>query len=385
VGYGMGLIENEVLAYLKKFDDYTFDVELDKKTSKIGNGESNLKLVFYDTPDVYDMLDSTTMSLGEAYVSGNLKVEGYNNEQYELLKAAEIFFRQYDKFAFKKRKFNKELSKVRTLWGERRELTKHYGLEKDFYKLLFGESMLYSAACFENGIETLEEAQNYKIASLIEKMQLQGGMTICDIGCGYGNLVIEMAERYDIKAVMITLNKKEKEYMDKVILEKELEDSLEVKCMSWEKFLKLPGKFDRIICMNMLNHVKPRKFKNFFSKFKSKLNEDGRMYMEVIHNPHGYIADPWVSKYVFKGVSYPKITYILKKAAKSGFQIESVKSIRKNYYLTYLNWYKNFINNRDDLEEKYKIKDIRIWELYLCAYAVAFEVCFLDASIVIFK
>lgn len=352
----MGIVENEVLAYLRKFDAASFDVELDKKTSHIGKDESYLKLSFADTPEVYDLLDNLTLTLGEAYISGNLNIEGYDDEQNALVDAAGIFLGQPGNFVKRKYKNGKKISAVKS------------------FRIIQNEMRKYC-----------QKQEELVIEELLEKSELKKGMTVCDIGCEYEDFLIKAAIKYNIKGVMVTYNKKKREILNKKISENNLQDLLEVKYIKYGKIPKLSMKFDRIICINALNHIKVSKYNRFFDNAGKMLNENGRMIAAVMHNPHGYVRDSWINKYVFRGAVYPKLTYVLKKASKAGFSIKGTKSLRKNYSLRYLEWYKSITEDRENLSDRFGDRDIRIFELYLCGFAAAFKVCFLDVNIIFFE
>lgn len=351
----MGIIENEVLAYLKKFDDYSFDVELNKKVFSIGRGESSFKMIFKEIPDVYDLLDSTTLALAQSYISGNLEIESYD-EQNKLPDTMEVFLGQHEKLALKKKKRNKNVYKSKALIKLKSEIDKFSNLQND-----------------------------EKINSLLDKMDLHDEMLLCDIGCRYEQILITAAQKFKVKGLMIVFNKKRKQYIDEIISEKGLEDCLEVRCIPLSKISKIKEKFDRIICINEINYVKQNRYGRFFKNLKSLLKEDGKLIMEAMHNPYGYNKDPWVSKYISAKLVYPDFSNLLHKASENGFKIKSVTSLEKDYNLVYFDWYRCILNAEDILKDTFKSKDIRIWEVYICAYAVAFKLKFLCASLVIFR
>ena len=115
--------------------------------------------------------------------------------------------------------------------------------------------MSYSCGYFKKEDDTLYQAQVNKVHHLLDKMHLKEGMTIFDIGCGWGFLLIEAAKKYKVKGLGITLSHEQKAKFDQKIKEEGLENYLEVELMDYRDLLKTDRTFDSIVSVGMLEHV----------------------------------------------------------------------------------------------------------------------------------
>ena len=100
--------------------------------------------------------------------------------------------------------------------NQQKEVSSHYDIGNDFYKMWLDETMSYSCGYFKHPEDTLYQAQVQKVERILKKLYLKEGMTLCDIGCGWGYLLIEAAKKYEIKGVGITLSKEQKKKFEEL-------------------------------------------------------------------------------------------------------------------------------------------------------------------------
>lgn len=139
--------------------------------------------------------------------------------------------------------------------NQQKEVSSHYDIGNDFYKMWLDETMSYSCGYFKHPEDTLYQAQVQKVERILKKLYLKEGMTLCDIGCGWGYLLIEAAKKYGIKGVGITLSKEQKKKFEERIKENHLESQLEVRLMDYRDLPESGLKFDRVVSVGMLEHV----------------------------------------------------------------------------------------------------------------------------------
>ena len=179
------------------------------------------------------------------------------------------------------------------------EDTKFY----DFYKMWLDETMSYSCGYFKNENDTLYQAQCNKVDRILEKLNLSDGMTLCDIGCGWGFLLIEAAKKYNIKGVGITLSREQKAKFEQRIKEENLSDRLEVKLLDYRDLPKQHMEFDRVVSVGMIEHVGRGNYEEFMQCVKSVLKQGGVFVLHFISALKEYL-DPY--KYLPQSVCTAK-------------------------------------------------------------------------------
>lgn len=139
-------------------------------------------------------MTSTSLALGEAYMDGELEIEG------DLYQALDHFLGQMGKFSADQHALKKLIHTSTSKKNQEKEVTSHYDLGNDFYKLWLDETLSYSCAYFRSENDTLYQAQVNKVDYILQKLYLKEGMTLLDIGCGWGFLLIEAAKNTILRA-----------------------------------------------------------------------------------------------------------------------------------------------------------------------------------------
>ena len=147
-----------------------------------------------------DLTRSTSLALGEAYMDGDLEIEG------DLYQALTMFMGQMGKFSKDEKALKNLIFSSTSKKNQEQEVRSHYDLGNDFYKLWLDETMSYSCGYFLHEDDTLYQAQVNKVDYILKKLYLQEGMTLLDIGCGWGFLLIEAAKKYGVHGTGITLS-----------------------------------------------------------------------------------------------------------------------------------------------------------------------------------
>ena len=244
--------------------------------------------------------------------------------------------------------------------------------------------MSYSCGYFKNENDTLYQAQCNKVDRILEKLNLSDGMTLCDIGCGWGFLLIEAAKKYNIKGVGITLSKEQKAKFEQRIKEENLSDRLEVKLLDYRDLPKQHMEFDRVVSVGMIEHVGRGNYEEFMQCVKSVLKQGGVFVLHFISALKEYPGDAWVKKYIFPGGVIPSLREIMQIAGELRFYTVDVESLRRHYNKTLLCWNENFQQHRAEVVEMFDEKFARMWELYLCACAATFMNGIIDLHQIVF-
>lgn len=198
-------------------------------------------------------------------------------------------------------------------------------------------------------------------------------MSLLDIGCGWGFLLIEAAKKYKIHGTGITLSEEQFKKFQIRIKEEGLQDLLEVKLMDYRDLEKSNLTFDRVVSVGMLEHVGRNNYDLFFKNVNSVLKAKGIFLLHYISSLQESPGDPWIKKYIFPGGVIPTLREIINLCGDYKFYTIDVESLRLHYMKTLLCWYSNFKNNIDDINKMFDEKFIRTWELYLASCAASFH------------
>ena len=361
------LKENLMVKALNKFDDICFLVIVDGEEYKIGEGEPTFTAKFKESIPVSKLLSSTSLALGEAYMSGNLEIEG------DLYHALDYFMSEMDKFSIDKKAMKKLIFTSISKKNQEKEVRSHYDIGNDFYKLWLDETMSYSCGYFLNDNDTLYQAQVNKVDYILKKLYLKEGMRLLDIGCGWGFLLIEAAKKYKIHGTGITLSVEQYNEFRRRIVDEGLEDYLEVKLMDYRDLKNSDLKFDRVVSVGMLEHVGRDNYQLFIDCVNTVLKPHGLFLLHFISGLKEHPGDPWIKKYIFPGGVIPSLREIMNCLAEDNFHTLDVENLRNHYNRTLLCWEKNYKEHIDEVREMFDEEFVRMWDLYLSACAAIFH------------
>lgn len=362
----MGLEENAVIQFLSKLDASPFLVKYLGKEYHIGKGAPTFTVNINKELNVKDLLTSTSLALGEAYMRGDLSIEG------DLYEALAHFMGQMDRFSTDKNKLKKLIFTSSSKKNQEKEVTSHYDIGNDFYALWLDETLSYSCGYFESEKDTLYDAQVHKTDRILKKLYLKPGMELLDIGCGWGYLLIQAAKKYGVKGMGITLSKEQQAGFQKRIKEEGLENLLTVERMDYRDLPNCGRTFDRGVSVGMVEHVGRDNYSQFLSCAKEVMKPGGLFLLHFISALKEHPGDPWIKKYIFPGGMVPSLREMINAAADYRFYTLDVESMRRHYNRTLLCWNANFQKHKDEVKEKFGEEFVRMWELYLCACAATF-------------
>ena len=360
-------MNNLLVNYLEKIIPINFAVVQDGEEKRIGSGEPKFTVTVNRMPSAQEFLTSTSLALGEAYMRGDIEVD---KDLYYVLN---LFLGEMGKFTTDKSKLKKLIMTPKTKANQKKEVQAHYDLGNDFYKLWLDESLTYSCAYFKSESDTLYEAQKNKINHILQKLALEDGMTLLDIGCGWGFLLIEAAKKYHIKGTGITLSKEQCRFFEEKIKEEQLEDYLSVQIMDYRDLPKLGKTFDRAVSVGMIEHVGRGNYDEFLKQVNYVLNPGGLFLLHYISAMKEHPGDAWIKKYIFPGGTVPSLREIVTLLPDYNFYTLDIESLRRHYNRTLLCWRENINKNIEEIEKKRGKEFARMWELYLCACAATFN------------
>ncbi|MCD8369615.1 MAG: cyclopropane-fatty-acyl-phospholipid synthase family protein [Clostridiales bacterium] len=370
--------EHAFVQFMKKFDEHPFEMVVEGETVRVGEGEPTFRILFHKTPPLGELLKSTSIALGEAYMDGDLEIEG------DLYTALNQFLGQMGKFSTDTNALKKLIFSSTSKENQKKEVSSHYDIGNDFYQLWLDETMSYSCGYFAHEEDTLAQAQRGKVDRILRKLYLQEGMTLCDIGCGWGFLLLEAAKQYGIHGVGITLSEEQKRKFEERIAENGLEKQLEVRLMDYRDLPAAGMQFDRVVSVGMVEHVGRENYRTFMESVRQVLKPGGLFLLHFISALKEHPGDAWVKKYIFPGGVVPSLRELIQIAGDENFYTIDVESLRRHYNRTLLCWNHNFQEHRTEVVAMFDERFARMWELYLCSCAATFMNGIIDVHQVLF-
>lgn len=359
--------EKAMVQFLSKFDAHPFKLIFKGNEYLIGEGEPTFTVEFTKAIPVSKLMESTSIALGEAYMDGALLIHG------DLYHALSMFMGQMEKFSTTSSVWNKLVSNPLTKKNQQEEIQAHYDIGNDFYQLWLDDTMSYSCGYFSSNRDTLYHAQVNKVDRILDKLYLKEGMTLLDIGCGWGFLLIEAARKYGVKGLGITLSQEQHDKFQARIKKFHLEDKLEVKLMDYRDLPATGRTFDRVVSVGMAEHVGRDNYKLYIDSINAVLKPGGLILLHYISGLQEKPGDAWMSKYIFPGGMLPSLREMISLMTDDGIHIQDVENLRMHYCYTLLEWAKNFHAQMPKIKTMFDDRFIRMWDLYLNACAAAFE------------
>lgn len=361
------IAENILIDFLRRFDAHPFLVKVKGKEYLIGEGRPAFTVNFHKMIPIGELVTRTSLALGEAYMDGTLEIEG------DLYNALDHFLGQMGKFRTDEKVLKKLIFSPTAKKNQEQEVRSHYDLGNDFYRLWLDETMSYSCAYFKNEADTLYQAQVNKVDYILEKLHLTEGMTLLDIGCGWGFLLIEAAKKYGVHGMGITLSVEQHKEAQRRIAEQGLEELVRVELMDYRDLPKCKMQFDRVVSVGMVEHVGRENYQLFLDCVSKVMKPGGLFLLHFISALKEHPGDAWMKKYIFPGGMVPSLREMLSCASEDDFHTLDVEDLRLHYNRTLLCWLANYRKNLNEIREKFDERFIRMWDMYLASCAATFH------------
>jgi len=251
----------------------------------------------------------------------------------------------------------------------------HYDVSNEFYRLVLGPSMTYSCAVWRHPSVTLEEAQEAKYELICRKLELQSGMRLLDVGCGWGGMAIHAARHHGVSAVGVTLSTRQGELAEKRVAESGLGGEGEMRLQDYRDVPAAP--YDAVSSIGMFEHVGLSQLRVYFQSMYDLLRPRGRFVNHGIGRPPGprsrFARRGFIDRYVFPDGELHEVGTIVSAMQEVGFEVRHLESLREHYGLTLRAWVANLEANWEAAVAHAGLARARIWRLYMAASAVNFE------------
>ena len=313
------------------------------------------------------ILRHATLGFGEAYMAGDIDIEGQIDQIGRLYSENAGVFSKFDRFALPVQRQANRPDR------QRRQIAHHYDLGNDFYKLWLDESMTYSCAYFKNATDSLEQAQSQKVDHILRKLQLSEGQTLLDIGCGWGKLLIAAATQYGAKGYGITLSEQQFKLAQERVAEAGLSGKITIELVNYQDLAERNISFDRIVSVGMYEHVGRGNHSAYFQAIEKLLAPGGLSLLHTITSPTDEPNDAWNDKYIFPGGFIPSAGATLRLMEQQHFELQDYENLRTHYALTLDEWLRRYEQHKPEVIEMYDERFYRMWQLYLGSSASGFQ------------
>ncbi|GIM97192.1 SAM-dependent methyltransferase [Paractinoplanes toevensis] len=336
------------------------------------------------------------LGLARAYVAGEIDVEG---DLYDALtRLAGLVWRSPDRRDLPFRTVAADLLRLGVLGTQpkpppeemqvtggmhskrrdRQAISHHYDVGNDFYRIVLGESMVYSCAYWasdEPGYG-LADAQRDKLDLICRKLDLKPGMRLLDVGCGWGSLAVHAARTYGVRVLGITLSTEQADYARKQVADAGLTDQVEIRVQDYRDLDD--GPFDAISSVGMAEHVGTEPYRQYAEILYSQLKPGGRLLNHQIARLHLPPKQPhqprsFIDAYVFPDGELAPVGVTVTALEEAGFEVRDVHALREHYAKTLRAWVANLESDWTTAVRLTSPGRARVWRLYMAGSALAFE------------
>ncbi len=319
------------------------------------------------------VLSSASMAFGEAYTRGDVRI-------------AEDELDDFFKIVARNRPAVGRLRNLRRIYrrepnrrgSQRRQISHHYDVGNDYYRLFLDSSLTYSCGYFEHEQDSLDAAQAQKIDHILRKLRIRSGGRLLDIGCGWGALAVTAAKTYDVSAVGITLSHEQLAGARELAAREGVDDRVEFRLMNYQDLPAtddpaLRGPYDRIASVGMFEHVGRRLHRNYFQVLHRLLAPSGVALLHAITDQRLQGNDAWVDRHIFPGGFLPTVPEVEGLLAQEGFWSIDRENLWRHYAKTLDIWRTNHRRHRDRIIEMFDEEFYRSRDLWLAGSKAGFD------------
>lgn len=331
------------------------------------NGDRPWDLQVHHPLTLDRVLAQGSLGLGDSYVEGWWDCEQLDGFFTRILKAgldAEV--------GWKARAWpwlRARLCNLQSRWRAGEVARVHYDLDPEMFERMLGPSMAYSCGYWARA-QQLDDAQHDKLDLVCRKLGLGPGMTLLDIGCGWGSLMRHAAEHYGARVTGLTISREQARWVH----ERLRGLPVQVECMDYRQFNRQGGqRFDRVASIGMFEHVGHKNHEAFFGLMERSLRADGWALLHTIgKNRAGGHTDAWIDQRIFPNGALPSAGE-LATSAERRFVIEDWHNFGADYDRTLMAWHARFEAAWPTLARRHGQRFRRLWRYYLLSCAGTFR------------
>lgn len=348
----------------------------DGKVHRFGSprdGKAPMVITIRDNRTANRIARNPALGAGEAFMDGGLVIANDDIMGFLDLIAFNVRWDRDNPTRFglwKARRFLSLIDQFNDATRSKTNVAHHYDLDDRLYDLFLDSDRQYSCAYFTDAGNSLEQAQQDKMAHIAAKLALKPGMRLLDIGCGWGGLSLYMHRNTGAEVLGITLSEEQLKVAQARAEAEGVADKVKFQLIDYRA---LEGTFDRIVSVGMFEHVGRPNYRAFFDKVHALLAPDGVALVHTIARADGPgVTDPWTAKYIFPGGYAPALSEIMPHVEQAWLWASDIEILRLHYGHTLVHWYNRCAAKRAEIEALYDARFYRMWMFYLAAAANAF-------------
>lgn len=373
---GGDLARKLMLAVLEKISTGSLTLRDGDETFHFGKrgepGEPQAEIVVHNREAYGKVLTGGTIASGEAYIEGDwsspnptevTRLFSANMAALDTLQAKQHWYVRAGLAVAHAMNRN-------THEGSRRNISAHYDLGNDFFRLFLDPTMMYSSAIFESPADSLETAAVAKLDEICRQLELSPGDHLLEIGTGWGGMAIHAASRYGCRVTTTTISREQYEHARLEVARHGLADRVTVLC---EDYRQLTGQYDKLVSIEMIEAVGHDFYRSYFQCCSKLLKADGKMVIQAITIPdqrydRARRSVDYIKRYIFPGGCLPSLAVIAQHIAEdTDMQLVHLRDITRDYARTLAHWRERFLANLDSVRNLgFDERFIRMWEFYLC-------------------
>lgn len=249
----------------------------------------------------------------------------------------------------------------------------HYDVSNTFYEWVLGPSMTYTCACYPDADAGLETAQDNKYRLVFEKLRLQPGDRLLDVGCGWGSMV-RYAARHGVNALGVTLSKEQARWAQDAIEREGLADLAEVRHGDYRDIAETG--FDAVSSIGLTEHIGVHNYPSYFGFLKSKMRPGALLLNHCItrhDNRSGSAAGGFIDRYVFPDGELTGSGRIIAEVQDVGLEVMHEENLRNHYAMTLRDWCANLVEHWDEAVAEVGLPTAKVWGLYMAGSRLGFE------------
>ena len=340
--------------------------------SSDNNIENIAKIFVHDSRCYRDVAFGGTVGAGEAYMKGYWSTDDLTNVVRVLLRNRKLLNNMETGLA----RFSEPANKIfhwlnhNSKSGSRKNISAHYDLGNDFFRLWLDDSLMYSSAIFETPRMTLEEASLTKMRRICEKLELSSSDKVLEIGAGWGGLAVYAAKKYGCQVTTTTISQEQYSFALNRVKEEGLEDYVTV---LKKDYRDLEGQFDKLVSVEMLEAIGHEFIDTYFEKCNSLLKSDGMMLLQTITIAHSEYerakqSVDFIQRYIFPGGCLSSVQVLKNSVTRVPYLIlHHLEEIGLDYAMTIRHWRQRMFEKiTDNRSLGYSEEFIRMWEFYFC-------------------
>jgi len=344
--------------------------EIIQQNTDITMNEENSDIIVHNDSMYKKILTKGELGLAESYMDGDWSSENLGRFIRKILIRQDILEEKIKykvpQLLYLNLKYKVSgIFNTNTILKSPVNIMKHYDIGNDLYVKMLGKTMQYTCAYYNEKNIDLDQAELNKMKLIAKKLDLKPGMSVLDIGCGFGSMAYHLVTNYNVKVTGVTLSQKQVDFSKENYTHENLD-------ISYKDYREVTGKYDRVYSVGIMEHIGSRNYKSYFDKCEELLEDKGVMLFHTmaIAKPNENQNKYFASTYIFPEGELPDINNITQ-AFSEDWRLEDFQNMGISYSKTFDAW-RNNIGDWEGLDN-YDIVFRRMWEYYLNLFAENFR------------